>query len=91
MLDKVRLVNKVILEREEGIEPVILFPLRANLFKYIKFPIVVDMVPVTLFPVKSRPKTVKLASQTTPNQLFEHGSPMFQFVDLIQFLPFVEL
>ena len=88
--DKVRLVNKVMLERVAGIEPVILFPLKANLFKYVKYPMDVGTGPMTLFPVKSRPTTDKLASQTTPNQPFKHGSPLFQFVDLIHLHPFVQ-
>ena len=91
MLDKDRLVRKAILEIEEGIEPVIPFPLKANRFKYFKFPMVVDISPTTLFPVKSRPKTERLVSQNTPNQPLVHGSPRFQFKDVIQLPPFVEL
>ena len=91
MLDKVRLVNRVILETEEGIEPVIPFPLKANLSKYFKFPIVVDKGPRTLFAVKSRPTIERLVSQMTPNQLPVHGSPLYQFAELIQFTPLVEL
>ena len=79
------------LEIEEGMEPVIPFPPRANLFKYFKFPMVVGKGPVTLFLVKLRPKTERLVSQRTPNQPFKHGSPLFQFVELIQLPPLVEM
>ena len=77
-LDMVKLAKKFILEIDEGIEPVIPFPLNASLVKLIKFPMEFK-VPTTLLLHKSKATIAKLLSHVTPNQLLTHGSPISQF------------
>ena len=91
MLDMVKLVKEFMLIIDRGMEPVIKFPLKASLVKYIKFPMEVDKDPVTLFLVRSKVTTEKLLLQVTPNQPLMHGSPINQFVELIQVPPLVKL
>ena len=76
---------------DKGIDPLIPFPLKANLTKYNKFPIEVDIDPMTLLLVRDKLTTAKLLSQVTPNQPLMHGSPISQFAELIQLPPLVEL
>ena len=78
LLDNIKLVNNVIVETDEGIEPVIPFPLKANLVRYIKFPMVTDKGPAKLLLVRFKPITERLASQVTPNHRFAQGSPIVQ-------------
>ena len=72
------MVNNVILETDEGMEPVIPFPLKANSVKYFKFPMVTDKGPAKLLLVRFKLITERLASQLTPNHPFAQGSPIVQ-------------
>ena len=89
LFDRSTVVKEGIPTTDAGMEPMIPFPFMINLVKYCKFPIEFGRDPMTLLLARFKPNTVKLASQVTPNQRFIQGSPIFQFVELIQFPPFV--
>ena len=85
------MVKEFMLVNDNGIEPIIPFLLKAILTKYSKLPMEFDKDPMTLLLVRSKLTTAKLLSQVTPNQPLKHGSPVNQFVELIQLPPLVEL
>ena len=90
LFDNVKLVKNVILVTDTGIEPVTPLPLKANLARYCKVPIELGNGPMTLLLVRSKVTIPKPLLQVTPNQPLIQGSPINQFVELIQLPPFVE-